>query len=69
DFDYGSGLTFTKIGEFYLTKGEHRIEFKISRPEPYEKKYVFRLDAIFVVPTDWKLRDSFRTLPDDVFDY
>jgi hypothetical protein len=69
DFVYGSGLSFTKIGEFYLTAGEHRLEFKISRPEPYEKKYVFWLDAIFLVPPDWEPREPFRTLPDDVFGY
>lgn len=69
DYVYDSGMTFTKIGEFYLTRGEHRLEFKISRPEPYEKKYVFWLDAIFLVPPDWKPRASFRTLPDDLFSY
>jgi len=66
---YTRGMTFTKLGEFEFEEGDHVIDFKISKRDPYGNRYSFLLDALFIAPVSWKPAKEFLTLPDDVFSY
>ncbi|HXV18883.1 MAG TPA: hypothetical protein VD883_02265 [Candidatus Omnitrophota bacterium] len=68
-YNYAPVMAFTKIGTFVLKKGPHTLEFRVNRTQPYAGEYVFGLDAVFIVPQNWKLEGKFKTLPDDIFSY
>ncbi len=66
---YAAGMTFTKAGEVRLSAGPHTIEFRVSKRELYQGKLAFLLDAVIMIPADWKRERKFFTLPDDAFSY
>jgi len=66
---YAVGMVFSKIGEFFLTQGNHEIEFKINQRNLRQNRYVFIIDAIFLVPENWKFQGEFMTFPDDLLAY
>jgi len=74
-YTYAAGMSFTKVGEMHLSEGKHEIEFRIKKSldlldkRSIEDQYIFLLDAIFVVPRDWKPEKKFLTFPDDLFSY
>jgi len=68
-YSYSAGMVMTKVGVLSFPAGDHEIEFRISKPAPYNNRYLFVLDAIFLVPDGWEPERRFSTLPDDFLSY
>ncbi len=68
-YSYADAMVFTKVGDFVLEPGEHEIEFRIAQPAPHSRRYIFVIDAVFLVPEGWTPSKPFSTFPDDVFSY
>ena len=66
-YKYMPGLPFTNFGKFDLTEGKHEFEFRIYEKPSTSDEYNFKVDAIFLVPVDWKPKKIPFTLPADLF--
>jgi hypothetical protein len=69
DYVYAAGMVFVKLGEFELAEGQHQIRIDVLKGAGGGPNCNFLLDAIFVMPVDWKSKTPFLTLPDDLFSY
>lgn len=68
-YEYADNFYVTKLGEFYLAKGEHKIEFRINRKAVASNSYNFYADAIVVTPLAWRPRKKLHSLSEDIFSH
>ncbi len=66
-YQYAVDMDISKVGEFIMAEGLHELEFKIKRSRLYDDHYVIYLDAIFIVPADWKPEKELFSYPSDMF--
>jgi hypothetical protein len=68
-YEYMPGFRFTKLGELALSQGDHELEFRIYDKPLESNEYNFKIDTLFLVPSNWKPKKPMFSLPNDLFSY
>lgn len=68
-YEYADNFYVTKLGKFYFKKGEHSIEFRITKKAVAAGSYNFYADAIVLTPDGWKPKKKLRSLAEDIFSH
>jgi len=63
------GYHWMPLGVYTLSEGKHTIEISVSESRKIDDYLTFSVDAIIIVPSDWKADKKHKDIPDFVFEY